>query len=612
MPTRLVAVAVLMLLVGLPRAWAQENLPPQAKPAPAAAARTWSDSTGTFHIVGTFLGMDGAFVRLRKTDGVETRVAVEKLSKADQEFVRQAANRWPAIPPPANPFAGAVGPGGRMLAAPVAANGNGDAAALVDRIEAAVVRIDVDGGFGSGFIIDPKGLVCTNYHVIDGALTARVVFKDQRSLHVDGFAAVNRGKDLAILSVQAGAPLPSLRLSANLPAKLAEVMAFGSPVGFSGTVTKGNVSAIRDGDEVSKVMLETEQADIYRAMGYDGDCTWIQSTAPTSHGSSGGPLVNMQGEVVGINTWYEPKGQSLYFAVCAKEIANLLPKVAPPRPLSTLPRPQHTVARHQPPAGPGVRPWPGGPGEHPHVLEFSITFPSGDTLTSKILATDGNELATRIERASGHHGDPFGQQATQQATPALAYVTNPDGSLYGLCTEKNGVPEGITITVYPNDKVATCATYAHGQWDGAVKTWDADEKVAYWGQYDKGKRHGFCCLFKDGELKLVLQCDEGKTTAVHVISGNAIGKTFADEPAASADAGAGALLKELLAAEHQLLNAEHKIKRGTHDELEKVRRETAALRRNYWTRNQTSELSAGPHSHAFQAICQYLRQAKDL
>ncbi len=266
MPTRLVAVAVLTFLVGLPRAWAQGNLPPQAGPAPP------------------------------------------------------------------------------------------NAVALVDRIEAAVVRIDTDEAVvGSGFVVDPKGLICTNYHVINGASRATVTFKDHRSLPVLGYVAVNRGKDLAILAVQPDAPLPSLRLSANLPAKLAVVMAFGSPKGFSSTVTQGNVSAIRDADEVNKISLESGNGDFCRRMGYDGDSTWIQNTTPISPGSSGGPLVDTQGEVVGINTWTVTTGQGLNFAVAAKHIADLLPKVAPPRPLSTLLPPLHSVAQQHPPTNFGER-----------------------------------------------------------------------------------------------------------------------------------------------------------------------------------------------------------------------------------------------------------------
>ena len=562
MPTRLLAVAVLTLLVGLPRAWAQGDLPPQARPAPAAAARTWSDSTGTFHIVATFLGMDSGFVRLKKTDGVETRVAVEKLSKADQEFVPQATDRSPVIVPPANPFAGAVGPGAAMLAAPEAANGN--AAALADRIEAAVVRIDTDEALGSGFVVDPKGLICTNYHVIDGASTATVTFKDHRSLHVLGYVAVNRGKDLAILSVQPDTPLPSLHLSANLPAKLTEVMAFGTPKGFDFSATPGSVSAVRRGDEINKTVLEIEGGDL----GLDGDSTWIQNTAPISHGNSGGPLVDMQGEVVGINTLSDPHGQSLNFAVAAKELADLLPKVAPPRSLSTLPRSARSVARRNPPDT--VAPIPTRPGGRANVPKISITFPSGDMLTNGMLVAgskrpvwyvnakgvvifDGgavNELPSPLVVQMANNGSPPRVDLPQS-------IDYPDGSPYAIC----GMLEGVTNTFHPNKGRATCAMYAAGLRQGVVKTWNAEGKMEYWCQYLKGKTNGLCCWFQDGDLKLVVQCDHGKTTGVYLISGNAIGKSFADEDAASTDETVGDRLEQLQVIEDRLSKDEEQIKK---------------------------------------------------
>jgi antitoxin component YwqK of YwqJK toxin-antitoxin module len=472
--------------------------------------------------------------------------------------------------------------------------GNENASALVDRIEAAVVRIDTGRSLGSGFVVDPKGLICTNYHVINGASQATVTFKDQRSLPVLGCAAVNRGKDLAILSVQAGSPLPSLRLGANLPSKLSTVMAFGSPEGFSFTATQGNVSAIRQGDEVSKITLEIVGQDICRALGYDGDSTWIQSTAPISHGSSGGPLVDMQGEVVGINTWYEPKGQSLFFAVAAKHIAELLPKAGPPRPLSTLFPPVHSVAgRDGPNTVPGTWANPRGP---IGVLSYRITFPSGDVLTGEMLATDRYRLGNWVGSASGNRG--------------IAHLRRPDGTLYAICSIRNGALEGETVMVHPSNDLAIYATYAGGLRQGVVKTWNAEGKVEYWCQFAKGKRHGFCAFFKDADLQLVLQCDHGKTTGVHLISGNAISKSFADEDVASADKTAGARLGELNETESQLLKNEQKIKKQAHDEDQRMRQHRASSL-NVGKRNAITS-RANENAAENQAVVNALRRASGL
>ena len=557
MPTRLLAVLVLALLVGLPKACGQVNPPSPAGAAEPTALRTWSDSTGTFRITAEFLGLDGAIVRLRKTDGSEIRVPLASLSAADQAYARQAASRPVAIPP-ANPFAGPVVSGAPAPAVPTAATGGGNASDLVDRIERAVVRIRTDNGLGSGFVVDPKGLICTNYHVIDGASQATVSFKDERSLPVLGYAALNRGKDLAILSVQAGPPLPSLNLSASLPGKLALVMAFGSPEGFSFSATQGNVSAVRQGEEVRRITLEVAHLDLCQSLGYDMDSTWIQSTAPISHGSSGGPLVDAQGDVVGINTWYWPGGQSLYFAVAAKEIANLLPQAGFPHPLSSLPPSLHSVARRAAPdTVPRTRTVPEA---SVSVPAFRITLPSGDLLTSDLMTVDRFRLQNWIATASNR---------------GAVNLHRPDGSLCAICDNKKGVLDGATITVHPSNSLATYGTYADGLRHGFVKTWSAEGKVEYWCQYVKGKKHGFCCSFKDADLQLVLQYDHGKNTGVHLISGTAIRKSFDDETAAAADEAAGPGLEDLRETENQLLKNEQKVKKQVKDEDQKLRHQRA-------------------------------------
>ena len=197
MPNRLVAAAILGLFVGLPRVWAQGNLPPPSAPVPPPGVRTWSDASGNFRIAAEFLKLDGGVVHLKKTDGTEIAVPIELLGAADQEFARRALRRAaaPAVNPRVNP-ADSAKPD--TPAAP-AAGGGGDLSALVDRIEPAVVRIGTPNSLGSGFVVDPAGLICTNYHVIEGASEATATFKDQRSMPVLGYAAVDRGKDLALL-----------------------------------------------------------------------------------------------------------------------------------------------------------------------------------------------------------------------------------------------------------------------------------------------------------------------------------------------------------------------------------------------------------------------------
>lgn len=219
----------------------------------------------------------------------------------------------------------------------------GDAVGLVGRVEPAIVTIRLaSGALGSGFLIDRRGTVVTNYHVIEGESGAVVRFGNRREVEVIGFLAVAPGKDLAIVQLAPEVePYPCLAVAPVLPEKGADVLAFGAPEGLSGSVSQGMVSAIRRGDEVGGILLETTGKDIYADwLRYDADAQWIQTTAPISHGNSGGPLVNMTGQVVGVSTWGHPLGENLNFAVSAIHLADLLAAAKAVRPLAELPAPR--------------------------------------------------------------------------------------------------------------------------------------------------------------------------------------------------------------------------------------------------------------------------------
>src|SRR5437763_1255771 len=111
-------------------------------------------------------------------------------------------------------------------------------------------------------------------------------------------------------------PLP---LAATpLPRQGGSVIAIGHPQGLSFTVTTGIVSAVRTTKELPK-----ELADVTHA---PPELHWVQTTAPVSPGNSGGPLLNDDGQVIGINTWVSVKGQNLNFAVHVGHMMELLEK----------------------------------------------------------------------------------------------------------------------------------------------------------------------------------------------------------------------------------------------------------------------------------------------
>jgi serine protease Do len=162
---------------------------------------------------------------------------------------------------------------------------------------------------GSGFIIDPSGLVVTNNHVISDADEVTVILNNGENLKAD---VVGRDKktDLALLRVKSDKPLKAVKFGDSDKLRLGEwVIAIGNPFSLGGTVTAGIVSA-RDRD------INSGPYDNY-----------IQTDAAINRGNSGGPLFNLNGEVVGVNTAIiSPSGGSIGigFAVPSKTVVGVI------------------------------------------------------------------------------------------------------------------------------------------------------------------------------------------------------------------------------------------------------------------------------------------------
>src|SRR5215813_5389492 len=180
----------------------------------------------------------------------------------------------------------------------------------VEHVGAAVVSIYVGtngeaararGGAGSGVVVTPDGYVLTNEHVVQNAQDARVAFVDGRSVPA---VVVGRdpATDLAVLRAQAGA-LPYARLSAGPALRVGQlVVAVGNPFGFESTVSAGVVSALGRS-------LRSRHGRLIEGV--------VQHTAALNPGNSGGPLVDAQGRVVGVNTAIIAMAQGIGFSVPA-------------------------------------------------------------------------------------------------------------------------------------------------------------------------------------------------------------------------------------------------------------------------------------------------------
>lgn len=274
-------------------------------------------------------------------------------------FTQPPMTQAPATQPAVIPPAAFQPPRAGFAAAPAAGNGSGipgnteiEATRLVDQIEPSVVIIDIGTSLGSGFVYDMQGTIVTNYHVIEGAKKAEVKFADKTSAEVTGFLAIAPGKDLALLRINpAGHALRPLRVAQSRPHKGESVLAFGAPRGLGSTVSDGIVSSLRQGTELRDVFKQMTGVDVYTEhQHYDLDAFWIQTTAPISGGNSGGPLVNLRGEVVGLNTWHRTDGQNLNFAISAEHIGRMMSGTqSGVQPLANLPPPrEQTLAAGTP------------------------------------------------------------------------------------------------------------------------------------------------------------------------------------------------------------------------------------------------------------------------
>ena len=212
---------------------------------------------------------------------------------------------------------------------------NSSIEALVSKVSPAVVQIQVSGlgplagsgksgvalitrqrAIGSGVIVDPDGYIMTNAHVVEGAQRIRVVLPTppsespldiapigQRRVLDAKLVGLHKDTDLAVLKVD-GHDFPFLRLGTRTPVHTGEmVLAIGSPEGLQSSVTMGVVSSA------------------WRQPDPDQPMVYIQTDAPINPGNSGGPLVNLEGDVIGLNTFILSEGggsEGLGFAIPAR------------------------------------------------------------------------------------------------------------------------------------------------------------------------------------------------------------------------------------------------------------------------------------------------------
>jgi hypothetical protein len=195
-----------------------------------------------------------------------------------------------------------------LITAPIAYANKKDIATLTRESLPATVLVVATGSVagtvqqGSGFVVSANGQVVTNYHVMKGADSAVVKFPNGAFYFVSGIVAVDAAHDLVVLKID-GKDLPFLELGDSDKVQVGqEVLAIGSPLALEGTVSNGIISAIR-GENEERL---------------------FQTTAPISHGSSGGALIDIEGRAIGITSLQVTEGQNLNFAIPVSVLKPLL------------------------------------------------------------------------------------------------------------------------------------------------------------------------------------------------------------------------------------------------------------------------------------------------
>lgn len=176
-----------------------------------------------------------------------------------------------------------------------------NASSIYKNVANSTVTIETDNGIGSGFFVAPN-IIATNFHVIDNTEEAFCYNTNSTVRYkIDGFLAVDKNIDLVLLKVSS-ITMPSIKFSSSSVIVGQKIFVIGSPKGLPATISDGIVSALRD---------------------FDGN-NLIQMTAPISPGSSGGPVLNSDGELVGISVSQIRDGQNLNFAIPKSYLESLL------------------------------------------------------------------------------------------------------------------------------------------------------------------------------------------------------------------------------------------------------------------------------------------------
>ncbi len=174
-------------------------------------------------------------------------------------------------------------------------------------------QYDVFNGMGTGVVIDERGYILTNYHVVKGLLRLEIITADGERYRDVELIRNDVATDLAILKINPKAPLQKIRMGRSNRVELAEdVFAIGNPYGYHCSITRGIVSSLGRPLEVNDQLF-------YESV--------IQTDAAVNPGNSGGPLINIDGEMIGLNAAVREDAENIAFAIPIDVVSEVVERM---------------------------------------------------------------------------------------------------------------------------------------------------------------------------------------------------------------------------------------------------------------------------------------------
>jgi serine protease Do len=271
---------------------------------------------------------------------------------------------------------------------------------------------------GSGFVLSPRGYIITNAHVVSQATEITVNMADG-SKYQARIIAADTSADLAVLKIETDKPLPAVTLGKSDDLKIGEtVLAIGNPFGYQHTLTDGIISAIHRQVDLEQLSLQ----DL------------IQISAPINPGNSGGPLLNINGEVIGINTAIRKAAQGIGFAIPIDWLKEKIPTLLNVDKLRRIDlgleigNIQAVTKERQGVLVKSIR-----PGSATHVAGFEV----GDI----IIAVNGS----RVNSALDFYLDMLEQQVGSEVRFSVTRDSNQSTEELGVTLKQRPLPDGTAL-----------------------------------------------------------------------------------------------------------------------------------------------------------------------